>query len=223
VLNREVFIVELKMYIESWQKRAKTLPKRAKTLPKRGKTLGFWSFFRGKRAKKPKNGSEMAESDPDLKNLERSIRKTRAEIYRRRLEEIQAKQEEILLEEEIQRAEAQLNDFEDDEDDDDGVNPADAVMNPDRLLMGLLNKILSKPSLTPPSVAAAVPPSPPAQTAKISYTDDQIRQFKKQIPTSYQKQIFKMPDDEIVSALLDRFPDLDNDTIKRAVPILKEV
>ena len=181
--------------------------------------MGIFNIFGKKRGRKaetePKTDEEIIESDNG--KLEKAIRRKRAEIHHRRLEQLNERLEEIRMEQEIADAEDSLAALEGD-DEEDVINPADA-MNPDMLMMGLLTKVLNKPAAAPvPQVA----PSTKLESRIISYSDEQIRDLKSKIPKPYLNKLQKCTDEEISGQLLERFPDVDNDTIKRAVVILRQ-
>lgn len=182
--------------------------------------MGFWGLFKKREAvKQAKEPDEI-----DVKRLESSIRRNRNEIYRRRLEALKEKQERILLEEQIAEAEEQLSEFTDDLDAEDEEQAAPNFMNPDALIGTLLTQFLmksmNKAPLAPPSPSPPAAPSPPPDV-KVSYTDDQIKDIKAKIPKAYLKEFKKMDNDELVGVIMEKYPTLDDDTIKRAAVILR--
>lgn len=183
--------------------------------------MGFFDLFNKKRGKKEKKSEDFDEDNgADIKRLENSIRKSRNEIYKRRLERLKEEQERILLEEEIAEAESQLAEFENQGEGDAGLDSKD-FLNPDLLITTLLMNFFKKSQDAPQTPSPQ--PSQITQTPqKTKYTDDELRQIKAKIPGSYLKEIKSMGDDEITYVLMERFPNVDDDTIKRAVLILKE-
>jgi len=93
----------------------------------------------------------------------------------------------------------------------------------DSILAQLLSKIVPGGSGLQPSNLNA---QEQTGAAKRRYTDEELRAFKKKVPMVILKQLRGMSDDEIITKAQEYFPDnfkqIDDDTLKRAVLIVRE-
>jgi hypothetical protein len=167
-----------------------------------------------------------------IAQLENQIRTQRIKFLKEKLQRLKANQEEYQLEAQISDLEEDLHKDDDDGDDEEEEgNPQvalNAMNNPDALLMQLLTTVLAgqtikKPEAPPTGYGAGIPQvSPP----KKHLTDDELRGMKRRIPAPYLKRLRKMSDEKIIEIGRQYAPDFfeqcDDDTIKRAVLIVKE-
>ena len=182
--------------------------------------MGLLEFF--KSTKKPKASAIYTEEGEEeqvkrVNKLRKQLSRGRLDIYERRLEALHRQQEEMRLRAEIQEMEQQLSEF-DDEDED---STSDDGMNPDALMMGLFSSMITKNN-SPANTGVTAPSSAAVQEVKISYTDEQIREIKGQIPKAYLKMSKTFTDEQLSDFILKKYPNLDDDTIIRAVGILRE-
>ena len=98
--------------------------------------------------------------------------------------------------------------------------PEEEGLNSDSLLMSLLSKVVGGTPTIPPSMLSGVPKE------KISITDEQLREYKARIPAKILKKLRKMSDAELIVLGKQYNPDLflsaDEETVQRAISILKE-
>lgn len=148
-----------------------------------------------------------------IKRLESAIRRQRIQFLREKLERLKGLQEEQLLEEQVADLE---EDFFGSDDDAEPRDTTDA--SPDAMLANLFMQVLSKgkgssTDVTQPKI-------------KQNLNDDQLRTFRDSVPKSYLKQARKMSDEELLGFVRLHKPELlenyDDDTIQRAIRILKE-
>lgn len=138
-------------------------------------------------------------------------------------------QEEKKIDHQIMMAEReeQLNDLRERLDDYNNARDEDEQpegLNADTLMMSLLTKILT-PQLGSGQVSSQTLPSS-QPLSSISFTDEQLREFKGTIPKAFLKKAKKMSDDELIQYGRIYKPDLmnnaDSETLKRALIILRE-
>lgn len=143
------------------------------------------------------------------------IKKRQAEI---RKAEMELEHEIKLRELEVRKMELEdrLSEFdeEDDDEDDEEQDPADVMLM--TILRPVFEKLsagMAQPATTPPTAAAPVP---------TSMSDDQIRTlWNSQDPRVVAAAKFSTPD-KIEEYLVKNYPGVDDDTIERAIKIIKE-
>lgn len=153
-----------------------------------------------------------------ITRIQNNIRKERIRYLEQRYEELRSRQEQEIWERKISDLEDDLDDGEDDE------NPIEQIPEtPEALLVGLLAKVLQNKDAANPIPAAS---QPPAAGIKVSVSDAQLRELKNRIPGSWMARLRKMSDEELLTTartyLPDQFEQADDDTIARAMIILRE-
>jgi hypothetical protein len=145
------------------------------------------------------------------------IRKAQLEKNLERLRELRQTQELRRQEEDIERLEDEIYEDEDEE------APIDVTGNasPDALFSQIVLRVLQAQSGAMHQPMETIP-----QDVKRNLTDDEIRAMFAEIPAAYRKKAKKMQDEEILQFAKQMKPDIfteyDDDTLKRALLILKE-
>jgi len=168
----------------------------------------FGKFFKKKRSQN--NPYEFSNEDreaAEVAALEKTIKRQRLRRMKDTLQHLQEVEEEQALQERISRLEEKLYD-------DDDANPED-ILNPEMLVMNLITNFMQKKGGAPAPIQQNTF-SPP------EITTEQIREMKNKLPAESLKQLKNMPTDELCSVLLDKFPQADDNTIKKAVQVIKE-
>jgi hypothetical protein len=104
-------------------------------------------------------------------------------------------------------------------DDDEDVEPQD-LMNPDALFMSLIGKILGG-NMQVQQPMNPVPISTPV-VAKKSLSNEELLELKKAIDPKHLKLIKVAPKEILESEIRKRLPEVDDDTITRAMAMLKQ-
>ena len=170
--------------------------------------MGFFDLF--KRDKRLEPESKFSEDD----QLKATIAKKTASINRRllkakqeELEELEMQLEQDLLDQKIERARETLG-YYDEEDE------APQTDSPESLFMGLISKAMSKKE---------APQTTPVQTTLTAqYSEDQLREWKKQIPGAQLKHAKKLKDQELATLIKQYVPNLDEATTAKAISIIRE-
>lgn len=167
--------------------------------------MGFFDVFKRKRHK----FTDEERQKSRVSRIERDIMQDRIDYLERKRNRLAAEYRAREMEEEIAEMEEGLED-DVEEGDDLGANGPDALIT--QLLMRAMNQGPMK--------------KPEQFTGKQSLTDEQLRAFKEKAPPEYLKAAQKMSDDEIMEYVKTNKPDIfetyDDDTIRRALIILKE-
>lgn len=175
--------------------------------------MGLLDFFR-KKDKRLDPEYKFTEDDQlkaTIKKKTNAINRRLLEAKKEELEELENQVEMEILEKKIERQREQLGYYDEEEDEDE--LPQDT---PESLFMGLLAKKFSAP---PAPVAAA-----PGQTQLVQPqpTDEQLRQWKTQLPKEQLKQAKKLSDQQLGDLIKQYVPTLDAPTIERAIIIVRE-
>lgn len=155
----------------------------------------------------PKSGYTFDDEDQhhatEVKRLKAEQRKLQAEmaLERQKLEFEKQKFELESLRDEL---------YGDDEEDEQEGSSLDKMLVP--ILMGAFVKQPAPP----------VDSTPVASVQKVQYTDDEIREILKQVPKHYIKLAQKMDDTTVRKFLYAQQPNVSDDTIERALKILRE-
>lgn len=173
--------------------------------------MGLLNFFK-KRDKRLTPEYTFTEDD----QLKATISKQQASINRRllqakkeELEELAMQVEQDILDQKIERAREQLGYY--DEEDEDFTPKGDT---PESLFMGLISKAMTKQQS--PAVA------PTQTTLPLQYSEDQLREWKKQIPSAQIKQVKKLKDQELATLIKQYIPNVDETTTAKAIAIIRE-
>lgn len=165
------------------------------------------SWFKGK---DPRHNHEFNDGDrsaaADITNQKARLKKLEMQKeHEIKMMELEARELEL---------EQELADLQGDDEEFDEEDSADA------LLVKLLQPILQRAhSVSPSSHAAGLPASPsPAQTM----TDDQLRKIFEDLPVHLKSAARVSSDDRIQEAILNQYPGVDQDTLERAVKIVRE-
>jgi len=168
------------------------------------------------------NGRTFTEIERDkshISRLENEIRKQRVKFLKEKLERLKASQEEEMLEEQIADLEADMDRGDDDETP-DVKGTIDTMNNPDAMMLNLLTMVLQNKK--PQTQQILTTPQPPQ---KVKLSDDKLEELKTKIPSPVLKRLKKMSDAEILEFgrqyVPDYFEQLDDDTIARAMVILR--
>lgn len=180
----------------------------------------MWPF--SKQDGRKDNGRDFSEIDRDkshIARLENEIRKQRVKYLKEKLERLKAAQEEEHLEEQIAELEGE---FERDDEEDERPDASEMVgmmNNPDAMMMNVLLTALTAKRQAPVQAPVTQP------TAKATLSDDKLHELKTKIPGPILKKIKKMNDAELMDFgrqyVPDYFEQFDDDTIKRAMVILR--
>lgn len=100
---------------------------------------------------------------------------------------------------------------EEDDDDDDGDDAS-----PEAMLMSLLMAKFNQPQQAPTPQGVPI-----QQVAKVHYTDEEISQILDQIPKPYLKIAKNMDDSTIQKHILAKVPNVDEDSVQRAIAMLR--
>lgn len=176
--------------------------------------MAFWDFLRKERRDgRENNGRDFSDDERDkgqITRLERAIRRQRMEAMRLHLENLKQKQEEMLMRQQIGMLEDDLYGDEEDEDEEPGID-------------GLFSELIQNVMRKNPQAASAPEASAPVS---VSIPDEQLRSMKTKIPAPMLKKLRGMNDEQIVEAISMHYPDLiaqcDEDTVKRAVAVIRE-
>lgn len=174
--------------------------------------------------KKDKNGQRrghnFTEEERELstvKKLEADIRRARIRKLQEKLQRIKDEQEIEDLEEQVERVEGDFYGEEDDEEE-EGEFPS-AIASPDALFGEIVMRVLSASNAQKDVPAAA-------SRQKKTLTDDELRAMLAEIPAAYRKKAKKMTNEELISLAQQLKPEIfeeyDDETIKRALLIVKE-
>lgn len=144
-----------------------------------------------------------------IKKKTNAINRRLLEAKKEELEELESQIEMQLLEDKIERQREQLGFYDDDEED----SPADT---PESLLMGLISKKFSAPSPVAPVAQGQT------QLVQPQPSDEQLRSWKKQLPSAQLKQAKKLNDQQLGDLIKQYVPTLDQPTIEKAIAIVRE-
>lgn len=172
-------------------------------------------FGKGKKSEiSGKNPDEMTEKglDAQLTRTTRQLKEAKLKYLRGRLEDINRKYEEMLLEDEIASAEdnlAELTGQDEDENDD----------NPDDMFMKLISNVMPRLNNSTHQAGLAVNPTLPTET---TITDEELRFLKSQIPQAHLSRMKAANDAELTAFIQKYKPDFDAETTSRAIRIIRE-
>jgi len=177
--------------------------------------MGFFEFFKSKKKPKASSFSEDSNEDDTLRRIQKKqkeLRKEKLALWEQQLDSLRMKQEQLKMEAEIAEIESQLSQFdEEDGEDSDSQDP----MSPEALLTGIVAQSFASPK-------QAVSQEQQGQTTMLTFTDEQIRQLKENMPSAYKLQLHILSDDQVKAMIKMKYPQVDNDTLNRAVGILRE-
>ena len=178
--------------------------------------MGFFDFFK----KKDPRGMNHSISD-DERTLAAEVKHAKAEIAREKarleleLMRLRVEKEKTELQAQIENARDALAEFRESADDETGDSA-------DSILMALLTQILNK---NPPNsmggggnVAISRESTPPQQ----HLTDAQINDIWQSMPHAAQKVARKLPDEQLKIYIKSNLPNIDDDSINRAIILIKE-
>lgn len=161
--------------------------------------MSLFSWFR--RKKDPRNNHTFTDEDRELARQTRILRMQQLQSQIRaetELNELRVKREKAALQQDI----AELTGDEDDE--------SEIV----ELMKPIINRAFPNPSMAPTVVGTT--------QMSVSYSDDNLRDLKKRIPKVFLKQIRKMTDDELKGRIKNELPNIDDDSMHRALTIVRE-
>lgn len=179
--------------------------------------MAIWDFFKTRKKPKASSLSEDSSEDEILKRIQKKqkeMRKEKLALWEQQLDNLRMRQEQLKMEKEIADIESQLSEFDFEDDDGEDSNSSDP-MSPEALLTGIVTSSLAAPKQTITTEA-------PGQTSLLTFSDEQIRQLKEQLPSIYKMQLHILSDDQVKAMIKMKFPQVDNDTLNRAVGILRE-
>jgi len=139
-------------------------------------------------------------------NADIERRKRQLDLEERKLEHEKRKAE---LEADILEARNRISEL-NGTDEEEGSDGSDT----DAMLMLLLTKVLG--GNAPLSASASSAPNPPVAT-KISMTDEQIEEILASMPKRYVKLSRDLSDETLRAMILGKMPNVDDDTIQRAI------
>lgn len=149
------------------------------------------------------------------------LKKTELQALREELEHLEYLQEKRLMQDRIERTRREVYEDDDEEDEDD-----DEEDSPESLLMQLISqkmKInnLQTHGINNDSTSATILQTQPT-TKNLVLTKEQAREWKKMIPSFKLSEIKKMSDDEIKKTIKLYAPDLNEESQKIAIEVLRE-
>lgn len=179
--------------------------------------MTFWAFFNSKTNREKweiekefirERNEQKLELERRRKEIDLLTAEKRAAVERARLD-YQLREEEERLKE----------DFAEEIDDDDDGNDSEMM----KILAPAIAKFINPNQSQPAAVFksdddAYKPPNPPAM---VELSDDEINTIYQATDKKYIAMARIMPDDKIKSFLLSRYPNLSDDTIKRAILRIK--
>lgn len=179
-------------------------------------------FFNKKKEEKEVVDTEIRTKKARITRLTNNIEKIRYELKEKKLLALQARLEEKKMDEEIAEYEDLL--YEMDDDDEEAPINNFAGNNPDSLINTLLTNVLSSKMNTsqnpqPQNNGLMTPQT--SETGKISYSIEQLKEFKKNIPAPQLAILKNKSDEEVAELLIAHYPQVDSDTIARAVEVVK--
>jgi hypothetical protein len=146
--------------------------------------------------------------------LKATISKQQASINRRllqakkeELEELAMQVEQDILDQKIERAREQLGYYDEEEEEETKMD------SPESLFMGLISKAMTKNQ---------APVSNPQTTLAPQYSEEQLREWKKQIPSAQLKHAKKLKDQELATLIKQYAPNLDETMTAKAIQIIRE-
>lgn len=141
------------------------------------------------------------------------------------LEMIKAKRNQIealKLDAEIIEIRAAIKDLQEELDDGKGDDPIESMFS--QVISNIIQSKMgnSVPEMLPQTQPAAAPkPSGAATSQKLHLQDADLKELVDQVPSNIRKLAKLAPQAVIEKKILEYCPDLDDDTLKRAVPLLK--
>lgn len=141
------------------------------------------------------------------------------------LEMIKAKRNQIealKLDAEIIEIRAAIKDLQEELDDGKGEDPIESMFS--QVISNIIQSKMgnSIPEMLPQTKPAAAPkPSGAATSQKLHLHDADLKELVDQVPSNIRKLAKLAPQAVIEKKILEYCPDLDDDTLKRAVPLLK--
>lgn len=183
----------------------------------------MWLFNK----KKQKETTSIIEKDIDFFDDESDIKRIAKEMRRSQIQ-IKAMQQQLELERmklELERTKLELDEKRADlYGDYDEIDPQEIANNPEYLLTNLLLSAFSKqqPNNQRENTSLSLTPQTPAGVTAPAYTDAQLRELKSKLSPEILAQIPKIPDNILSSQIVAQLPDIDADSLKRAIAILRE-
>jgi len=175
----------------------------------------MWPFSREPKGRNP-DGTGFSDED---RELSKQIRKDRAEIAKQKAQldlanlRLEHELKKVALEADIAEARARLEDLQGGDDEE----PQESGSMIDMAMMTLLTKAIGG---QPANVAPAAPQEPSRPSGE-SLTDEQLESLWEQVPKPFRKIAASWSDSEVQSFIKSRMPGLDQDTLDRALRLVR--
>ena len=140
------------------------------------------------------------------------LRKVKLQILTERVESLRRRHDEQRLTQELEELEDEMLPPEEEERDDNNIHQQTQEDNPDQMITQLIMSAFS---------AQKAKPKETDGVPRTTYTDEEIRKFKKSIPKPQLILIKSLSDDKLEDLILSRIPNVDSDTVARAKVILR--
>jgi len=180
--------------------------------------MGVLKFFGLKRIDKEKKEDEVKKMT--ITKLNRSIYQERIDFLKDKLERVRQKHQELMLEDQIDDLERDLEP----EDEEPQTNLSDFAANPeDTMMSSILNlgtQALINRKNVPPSTNPVV--SSPDSGGVRTYTDEELNNIIAATPKDVISQIKGLPDAMLTQILKNQYKDADDNTISRAIPLIRK-
>lgn len=181
--------------------------------------MGLFNFWK-KENSVERDYSEAA-TKAKVTRLSNDIQNITLKAKERQLRRLKQKLEEREMEAEIAELEAELYGEEEESEE----SPMALMQSPEALLMSIISQAALKrqsPAAETTSNAFNSNPLSTSSAAGVKITDEEIRQFKSKLPKAALKYLKKSTDEELEAQIKSRLPNIDDDTIDRAIIILRE-
>jgi len=176
--------------------------------------MGLFDFWK-KENSVEKEYSEIAQKSK-VTRLSNEIQSITLKAKERQLRRLKQKLEEREMQAQIEEMEEELYGDDDEEED----NPSSLMQSPEALLMSIIANATLKNN-QPATVQTPILNNN-SDVAGVKITDEEIREFKKKLPKAALKYFKNLTDEELEAQIKAKMPHIDDNTIDRAVIILRE-
>lgn len=152
----------------------------------------------------------------EIDDIEQKINAERRLMLKQRLARLKNLREEEKLRQEEADLETELGEYEEDDEEEAQTMPE----TPEALMMTLINSALAGKKSSSEKQNTLVSSSSLPASPKIS--DEELKSLKTQIPKTYLKIAKKMNDEQLSNQIKKQIGEVDEETIKRAIKIIRE-
>lgn len=174
--------------------------------------MGFMDLIR----KSSRPAHKLTEED---REKAAEVNRARFELQRYKIEreksilELEQRKRELQLERDMAKLQSEISEYSDDDDE----NPAD---NADGMITGLLTSVLANRQVSPPAGGVSQV-SPLSNPPALHLDDNQIYQLWAEVPKPARKIAKTMSDEQLKAIMLNKVGNIDEDTLARALNIIK--